>query len=405
MISMTTNMWANNAYRHMGYHTDNLGKSLERLASTKKLNSAADNPAGIGIYQRWQSRLGGLAVGMENAQNGISMLQAANTSADSIYSLLNDALDLAIDAQDGTLQPEQRSALNSQFQSKMAAIGDLANTTNYNSHYLLNQTAPPSVFDLGAAAQAGSISVSVDGNALTEDAGNGFSVAGDQITLNGSGVPDYWDEVEFGFTASAATPAIQLGAQPNSASQLEVRVNGTLVNQSDTDGWQLNGSQVTFTGASVPQAGDQVSMNFRTGGSHYPIKLQLGAVGHSSERISLDIPTDLRPSALNIDTEEITTINTAEDAETAIRNAVDTVTDYQASLGSQEDFLTNRITAMQQEAENISDASSRLSDADMTVEIVNKTLNEAMAMASSNVIATASNLQTNLLSILGIIPG
>ncbi|MDP7420408.1 MAG: flagellin [bacterium] len=405
MISMINNLWANNAHRLMNKHSDLLGTAMERIASTKKLNSAADNPAGIGIYQRMQARLGGITSAIGNAQGGVSILQTANTALDSIYNLLNDALQLSIDSQDATLQPAQRAALDTDFQSKMSSINDLANTTRYNSISLLNVAAPPDIFDLGAAAQAGSVTLSIDGVAQNEDPANGFSISGDQITLNGTGVPGYWDEVQFGFTASAATPTIELGAQPNAARNLDVRINGALVSQSSTDGWQLSNSTLTFNGTAVPQAGDDVSLSYRVGGSHFPISLQLGAQGYSSERMELPVAADVRSSALNLDTSDITTVANAESAETAVENAIDTIINMQATLGQYEDSLTNRITNLQKEAENVTDSASRLSDADMAQEITNQALYEAMTQASASAIYTANSLHGNLLQILGIIPG
>ena len=159
---------------------------------------------------------------------------------------------------------------------------------------------------------------------------------------------------------------------------------------------------MTFSGSALPQAGDQISMTYRVGGNHFPVTLQLGAQGYSSERVELPVAADVRSSALNLDTQDITTIETAETAEVAIENAIDTIVNMQATLGQYENSLTNRITNLQKEAENVYDASSRISDADMIQEITNQSLYEAMSQASAQSIYTANSLQSNLLQILGI---
>jgi len=386
----------------MGYHVNSLGTSLERIASTSKLNSAADNPAGIGIYQRWMARLGGLTVAQENAQNGISILQTANTSLDSIYSLLNDCLDLAIDAQEGTLQPEQRVQLNTQLVAKLASIDELANTTQYNEHYLLNVPDWTNDWTFAAAPQGGTLKVYVDDTEITADPINGYSLAGSVMTMNGNSIPKYWEEVEIEFTASAATPTLILGNTPDYLNSVEVRVNNVVQSRDDTNGWNLSGNTLSFNGTAQPGAGDVVKLTYNAGSTETPIQIQMGATGHSSERYELPVGTDVRTAALDIDAIDITTIGDAEDAEDALDDAIDTITNLQAILGTSEDFLTGRIDAMAEESEHVSDAASRLYDADMTIEITNQTLYEAMTQAATNAITTANSLQGTLMQLLGI---
>ncbi len=402
MISMRYNLWAARSQRQMVYHVGNLGTTLERIASTSKLNRAADNPAGIGIYQRWMARMGGLTNGMENAQNGISMLQTANTALDSIYSLLNDALDLAIDAQAATLQPAQRAALDTQFQSKMSSINDLSNTTQYNTHYLLNVPDFTKEWDLTVAPQGGTFKLYKDDVEVISDPTNGYTLAGTTLTLNGTAELDYWDEIRMEYTASAATATIALGNTPDTSSSVEFRLNGAIISESATNGWQLSGDSINFNGTAVPQAGDTVRIEYRAGSAGKPIQLQIGASGYSSERMELPIATDVRVAALNLDTEVITTIGDAEDAEIAVEAAIDTITNLQSTLGQYEDSLTERITAMTKEQENVQGAINRLYDADMASEIVNQALYEAQTQAAGSALTAASTLQQTLLQLLGV---
>jgi flagellin len=120
-FSVVTNLASLNAHAALSQTSMSLQKTLGRLSSGLRINSSADDAAGLAIANRDMLDRSGLAAGIQSANDGISTLQIEDGAMNSVSSLLDRALTLAAQAASGTFSGS-RSTLDSEFQSVLSEI-------------------------------------------------------------------------------------------------------------------------------------------------------------------------------------------------------------------------------------------------------------------------------------------
>ncbi len=119
-------------------HSGNLNSINESLASGSKINRSSDNPAAQAIITALTSQVDTQDMATRNANDGISLLQTADSASSSITDSLQRMNELSIHSLSGTLNPSQRSALNQEFQQNLQSINQVSGSTNFNGNNLLN---------------------------------------------------------------------------------------------------------------------------------------------------------------------------------------------------------------------------------------------------------------------------
>ena len=176
-LRINQNVEAMNAYRHLSSTNMNMSKSLEKLSSGFRINRAADDAAGLSISEKLRSQVGGFKVAMQNAQDGISMLQTGEGALNETTSLLQRVRDLAVQAANGTQDTESRAAADSEVSSALSEIDRIANSTKYGSTSLLSATGS-FTFQVGnTAAASDKITVAVSAMTTTGLSVNGLSIS------------------------------------------------------------------------------------------------------------------------------------------------------------------------------------------------------------------------------------
>jgi flagellin-like hook-associated protein FlgL len=132
------NMPAMNAARNLGMIYDRLSVSTQRLSSGLRINSAADDAAGLAIREQMRADIAVLNQGLRNAADGISMIQTAEGALSVIDEKLTRMKELAEQASTGTYTTAQRDIMNSEYQAMAAEIDRIANATDFNGIKLLD---------------------------------------------------------------------------------------------------------------------------------------------------------------------------------------------------------------------------------------------------------------------------
>lgn len=132
------NMMAVNTARNLSSHYNRLAVSTERLSTGLRINTAADDPAGMAIREMMRSDIATLQQGIRNAADGISMLQTAEGAMAVIDEKLVRMKELAEQAATGTYTTVQRELINSEYQAMAAEIDRIANATQFNGVKLLD---------------------------------------------------------------------------------------------------------------------------------------------------------------------------------------------------------------------------------------------------------------------------
>jgi flagellin len=159
---INTNVASLTAQNNLANSQGGLSQSLERLSSGLRINSAADDAAGLAISTRMQAQINGLNQAAQNANDGISLAQTAGGALTSVAANLQTLRQLAVESANSTNTSSDRQALNAEAQQLTAAIQNTATTTQFNGENLLDGSFIAQQFQVGANANQ-TISVSVSG--------------------------------------------------------------------------------------------------------------------------------------------------------------------------------------------------------------------------------------------------
>jgi flagellin len=122
-----------------------LSKSIDRLSTGKRINSAADDAAGNAIATRMTSQVRGLNQAVRNANDGISLAQTAEGGMNEIVNMMQRMRELAVQSASGTLADSDRDNLQAEVTALIAQVDDVAGKTNFNGVDLLNTAGPVSI--------------------------------------------------------------------------------------------------------------------------------------------------------------------------------------------------------------------------------------------------------------------
>jgi flagellin len=132
------NLMAMTANRNLASAYNNLGTSTERLSSGLRINSAADDAAGLAIRELMRADIAALNQGVRNANDAISLIQTADGALQVIDEKLIRMKELAEQAATGTYNSDQRLIIDSEYQAMASEITRIASATDFNGIYLLN---------------------------------------------------------------------------------------------------------------------------------------------------------------------------------------------------------------------------------------------------------------------------
>jgi len=132
------NMMAMTATRNLDTAYDSLSKATNQLSSGLRINSAADDAAGLAVRELMRSNIAALNQGVRNANDGISMLQTADGALQVVDEKLIRMKELAEQAATGTYTSTQRLIIDSEYQAMASEITRIASATDFNGIYLLN---------------------------------------------------------------------------------------------------------------------------------------------------------------------------------------------------------------------------------------------------------------------------
>ena len=154
MLAIKNNLMAENAARHLATSYDSLAKSVERLSSGQRINSAADDAAGLAVRELMRADIAVLRQGAKNAQDGISLLQTAEGAMQTIDDCLVRMKELAEQAATGTYTDTQRSMMNSELQDMANEIDRVAKATEFNGITMLNASSGSVAIQVGDGSTA-----------------------------------------------------------------------------------------------------------------------------------------------------------------------------------------------------------------------------------------------------------
>ena len=167
MLSIKSNMLAQNANRQLNVNTKKSAKNVEKLSSGYKINRAADDSAGLGVSEKMRRQIRGLHQGADNIQDGVGYVQTADGALNESQEILQRINELSIKAANGTNTAEDRFYIDQEIQQLKAELSRIFSTTTYNERKIWEPSDKRILdYDPVQAVQFNSTSETID---ITDD--------------------------------------------------------------------------------------------------------------------------------------------------------------------------------------------------------------------------------------------
>lgn len=137
-MRITNNVQALKAYRNLSINQTNVKTTMDKLSSGQKINRGADDAAGLAISEKMRNRLKALDKAEQNVLDGVSMIQTAEGGLSETHNLLQRMRELAVQAGNGTLATEDRTAIQEEINQLTNEVSRIAKTTQFNGKELLS---------------------------------------------------------------------------------------------------------------------------------------------------------------------------------------------------------------------------------------------------------------------------
>ena len=202
-ISILNNPASLAAQNQLGVTNTMLQKTLYQLSSGSRINTGADDAAGLAVANGLMANITALTQSARNANDGVGKLQVADGALAQVTTLLNRAVTLATESANGTLSDAERAPLQAEFASIAKEIDRIGSTTNFNGQQVFQNVNANNVVGSATGVNA---STSLGGSPLTSIAGTaGLSVASNLLTAPHGGT---WTS-----TAATLTQATSLAGE------------------------------------------------------------------------------------------------------------------------------------------------------------------------------------------------
>lgn len=182
-LGVLNNISAIYAQNNLNQTQASLQNTLTQLSSGSRINSGADDAAGLALADGLHANVAALTQSAQNASAGVGMLQTADGALAQVTNLLNRAITLATESANGTLNTSQVGSADQEYQNILTEIGNIGSTTNYNGNAVFSAT-PVSVF-VSDGTSTGASTFSETIGALTKaSVGTTSAGAGADLTTN-----------------------------------------------------------------------------------------------------------------------------------------------------------------------------------------------------------------------------
>ena len=371
MLSINTNSPALIAQNNLANTQKAMENSMLKLSTGLRINSAADDAAGLQISNRMETQMNGLDVAMRNANDAISMAQTAEGAMQENTNIMNRMRDLALQSANDTNTQADRDAMQEEIGQLQAEINRIAETTNFSGINLLDGSASNLTFQIGSNANE---TISFGVQSMKAD-----DLKADFKDATGVAAPLF--DATTGLAAEDAA-AIEIKdadqkviASIETAGKSKEEVTAAL--EEATNG------AVTYTaGANADTAG-----TFAIAGMDNNVATVGTVTAAASQKSIADLD-----------------LSTAEGAQQAVRildQTLAAVDSQRADLGAVQNRLDSTISNLSNIQENMGVSQSRILDVDFAKETTNMTKSQMLMQAGSTVLSQAKMMPQYAVQLLG----
>ncbi|MGF1686030.1 flagellin [Photobacterium japonica] len=380
-VTVNTNVSAMTAQRYLNQATDASAKSMERLATGSKINSAKDDAAGLQISNRLMTQSRGLDVAVRNANDGISMAQTAEGSMQESTSILQRMRDLSLQSANGANSKEDRDAIQGEVTSLKDELNRIAETTSFGGTKLINGTFGSRSIQVGADSGE---AVQLTMSDLRADAMNSTATKG---TV---GVSSDWE-----VSAELATE--------------DLKINGTKVEMKAGDDLEELATKINGAVDGVNASVATVETTDEAGNVTKGLALQV--VTESDKAINFEGAKTVAALGLtnaaagaggaSVQNIDVSSVGGSQQAVAVLDNALKQIDSDRANLGASQNRLSHTINNLNNVNENVSASNSRIRDTDFAKETTQMTKSQILSQASTSILAQAKQAPQAAMSLLG----
>jgi flagellin len=380
-VTVNTNVSAMTAQRYLGQATEATGKSMERLSTGSKINSAKDDAAGLQISNRLMTQSRGLDVAVRNANDGISMAQTAEGSMQETTSILQRMRDLSLQSSNGSNSSDDRVAIQEEVTALKDEINRIAETTSFGGTKLMNGTFGSRSIQVGA------------------DSGEAV-----QLTLTDTRAD------AMNSTSTKGTAGVESSWEVSDAMATEdLKINGTAVQIKAGDDIEELATKINGAVDNVNASVSTIKVDDGTG--KMVEKLALQVVADSDQEVKFEGAATVAALGMtdaaagtggaSVQKIDVTTVGGSQQAVAVLDNALKQIDSDRANLGASQNRLSHTINNLENVNENVSASNSRIRDTDFAKETTEMTKNQILSQASSSILAQAKQAPQAALNLLG----
>jgi flagellin len=182
-LTLNTNIDSLNAQRNLTNSKATLSQSLQRLSSGLRINSAADDAAGLAISQQFTTQINGTNQAVNNANDAVSEAQTAGGALATLTDALQSIRTLSVQSANGSNSAADRAALDAQVQQQIAEITRIASQTSFNGTKVLDGSSGITTFQVGANV-GNTISINLAQGVRADQIGQVASGTSTNVTAN-----------------------------------------------------------------------------------------------------------------------------------------------------------------------------------------------------------------------------
>ena len=392
-MRINNNLMAYNTHRQLSITGTNTSKAMEKLSSGLRINRAGDDAAGLAISEKMRAQIRGLDQASRNAQDAISLIQTAEGALSESHFILQRMRELAVQSSTDTNTSVDRGEIQKEMNQLVSELDRIGNNTEFNTKKLLNGDLD---VELKGTFTEASYVASVKTDDVTFEKDTKYKIT-QTVNYEEESVEDADDgvfkDIKINLKDNADT---SLGTVTFTAKEIEdgvlskeITLSGS--NKKVTVGIKNTVATTKGNGAGTESSADELSV------SNDSLSFQIGANQGQDLKISF---SDMKASALGVESLDITSTDKAKSAIATIENAIESVSTERAKFGAYQNRLEHTINNLGTSSENLTAAESRIRDVDMAKEIMEFTKNNILQQAAQAMLAQANHAPQGVLQLL-----
>lgn len=382
MLSVMTNNSSNIAQNSVNKNADLLSNAMERLSTGLRINSAADDAAGLQIATRMNANVTGMETANRNVSDATSMLQTADGSLDELNTIANRMKELTTQAANGVNTSKDLVALNNEFKELGAEMVRIVEETTYAGNDLFGKLdGTGTTFQIGAGSDE-TLNVGIDSQGLKD-------AIGELAKGLGAVTADFDNRTED--VAELAKQEDEIVARQLVIDAKENGLDKTAINTAEGD---LVIAQTTYDAIPTPSAAEVATLAtakkaVTDAKADFLVdnKDALAAIAEDQKSLDTD-QKSLDKAKTELDKLAAAAGGTA--SIDSVNDMIDTIGEQRSDLGANINRLGHTASNLANVTENTKAASGRIMDADFAAETASMTKNQLLVQAGTKILSSAN---------------